>query len=398
MKGLVAHERPAYRTIDFVRAAAAIAVVWNHCFNMLLQPVGPGSGAVYHLLAISASFGRDAVIVFFVISGYWITRSVSASVSRGSWSWRDYLVNRLSRLWIVLIPALALGLLLDGVGRFVLDVPPYRALGWQGTGFVDVGRHLSASIAVGNALFLQDLLVPPLGSNSALWTLSKEFWYYIWFPTLVLAFRGRPNVFAVAATAATIWLSGWNALLFACWLAGSVVAWWDRRTATHARPGPGVSRRWWVVLAIGVWLACAALARWRGLNYYEGCFLIAGGFAVCLGCILRCDIDMPPIAWPVARYGANASFSLYAYHLPVLVAVIAMVNGSGALALSPGGVAVGVVVWLGLIGGGAIFAGVTERRTDWLRARIGALIAPRAGASVRPHPGSAGAGAADNVS
>jgi peptidoglycan/LPS O-acetylase OafA/YrhL len=359
-------EKAAYRTIDFVRAVAAIAVVWNHCFNMMLPLVRPEDGPIYHLLAITASFGRDAVMVFFVISGYWISRSVSRSVSAGRWSWQIYLLNRLTRLWIVLLPALVLGALCDGVGRFVLDVPPYRALAWQGGGFADVGRNLSVPIFAGNALFLQDLLVPPLGSNSALWTLSKEFWYYIWFPTLVTAWARRPNLIAAAATLWTVYLSGSAALLFACWLAGSIVAGAERRFRTAAPLGRRRSGA--VAAAILFWLACAAAARSHPVGYDAGCLLISGGFAMVLACVLRFDVGVPRIVAPLARFGASASFSLYAYHLPVLVVVIALVCGSGTLPLSPVGVLVAAVTCVGLVVGGGLFASLTERHTDRLRA------------------------------
>lgn len=52
--------------------------------------------------------GYQAVMVFFVLSGYFISSSVLHSLENGTWSWREYLTKRLLRLWIVLIPALLL--------------------------------------------------------------------------------------------------------------------------------------------------------------------------------------------------------------------------------------------------------------------------------------------------
>jgi peptidoglycan/LPS O-acetylase OafA/YrhL len=57
--------------------------------------------------------GHQWVIVFFVLSGYLVGGSVLRSVAVNHWSWRVYLLNRLTRLYAVLIPALVFGGLLD---------------------------------------------------------------------------------------------------------------------------------------------------------------------------------------------------------------------------------------------------------------------------------------------
>ena len=52
--------------------------------------------------------GHTAVIIFFVLSGYLVGKHVYLAFNTGRWSWREYAIKRLSRLWIVLIPALIL--------------------------------------------------------------------------------------------------------------------------------------------------------------------------------------------------------------------------------------------------------------------------------------------------
>ena len=52
--------------------------------------------------------GYQAVMVFFVLSGYFISSTVLRSINENRWSWSDYLIKRVTRLWIVLIPALVL--------------------------------------------------------------------------------------------------------------------------------------------------------------------------------------------------------------------------------------------------------------------------------------------------
>ena len=38
---------------------------------------------------------------------------------------------------------------------------------------------------LGNAAFLQEIVVPTYGSNAPLWSLSYEFWYYFLYPVLI---------------------------------------------------------------------------------------------------------------------------------------------------------------------------------------------------------------------
>ena len=53
---------------------------------------------VHKTLYALTGFGNQAVMVFFVLSGYFIGTSVCESLDARRWSWRVYLVNRLTRL------------------------------------------------------------------------------------------------------------------------------------------------------------------------------------------------------------------------------------------------------------------------------------------------------------
>jgi peptidoglycan/LPS O-acetylase OafA/YrhL len=100
--------------LDMIRGLAAVAVLVYHvryrffvdysqldCKTLL-------STAFYGLTA----FGHDAVMVFFVLSGYFISTSIVRSVQTRRWSWTQYGVERLSRLYIVVIPGLVLTFIL----------------------------------------------------------------------------------------------------------------------------------------------------------------------------------------------------------------------------------------------------------------------------------------------
>jgi len=107
--------------LDALRGFAAFSVLLNHLRDALFvdyQAVArhnPFTSAAYLL----SGLGRQWVIVFFVLSGYLVGGSVLRSVGSGKWSWRSYLLARLSRLYVVLLHALLLGGALEGVE----DVP-----------------------------------------------------------------------------------------------------------------------------------------------------------------------------------------------------------------------------------------------------------------------------------
>jgi peptidoglycan/LPS O-acetylase OafA/YrhL len=112
--------------LDATRALAAFEVCLSHWRAMLFLPFPLLSSAEKKLMAVPyvlTGAGHQAVIIFFVLSGYLISGSVYRMMSAGTWSWRKYLTHRLVRLWIVLIPALLLGLALDGMGLYLHHAP-----------------------------------------------------------------------------------------------------------------------------------------------------------------------------------------------------------------------------------------------------------------------------------
>src|SRR5580704_2592561 len=107
--------------LDALRGFAAFSVLLNHLRDALFVDYesiarhNPLTSAAY----LVSGLGRQSVIVFFVLSGYLVGGSVLRSAANGSWSWRAYLLARLSRLYVVLLPALLLGGALDWLGMHI---------------------------------------------------------------------------------------------------------------------------------------------------------------------------------------------------------------------------------------------------------------------------------------
>jgi len=101
--------------LDALRGIAAVGVCLSHLRDFFFQdyPQVPHHSVLLALTYVATGLGHQWVIVFFVLSGYLVGGSVLRSMSLDRWSWRDYLLRRGTRLYAVLVPALALGGLLD---------------------------------------------------------------------------------------------------------------------------------------------------------------------------------------------------------------------------------------------------------------------------------------------
>src|ERR1700677_3754798 len=102
-----------FHCLDILRALASFFVVLSHARACFLKDYQPGMSNLLKPLYFISSFGHESVIIFFVLSGCVVGRIVLRGMQTDSWAWRDYLFDRLTRLWIVLIPALCLTALFD---------------------------------------------------------------------------------------------------------------------------------------------------------------------------------------------------------------------------------------------------------------------------------------------
>lgn len=162
--------------LDFIRGISAILVVMEHLSSRLFVGYGnvDNPNVLTKVLYLLNILGGPAVIIFFVLSGLFISRSVIKAVLEDKWSWKTYLINRLTRLMVVLVPALILTLILDMIAVQLFGYQGYKSI------------YLNLTELFGNLFFLQNIFVDVYGSNAPLWSLNYEFWYYMLFPMLFL--------------------------------------------------------------------------------------------------------------------------------------------------------------------------------------------------------------------
>ncbi len=138
-------------------------------------------------------------------------------------------MNRITRLELVLLPALVLGFLWDQIGMRLPQATPIYYGEMYKFFPASVALRSTAPVFFGNLFFLQSVVSPVFGSNGPLWSLSYEFWYYILFPALMIAaaswtgIRSRGCLYFGLALL-MFWFVGIQiSLYFLIWLMGALI-------------------------------------------------------------------------------------------------------------------------------------------------------------------------------
>lgn len=220
--------------LNMLRGLSALEVCAGHLRNLFFVDYleVDSKNFLIKILYYITGFGHQAVVLFFVLSGFFISSSVIKSQNDNKWSWSYYLINRLSRLYIVLIPALLIGGLWDYLGINIFGkntIYGGQAFGANIGGGSNISDQLNLLTFLGNLTFLQNIKVPTFGSNSALWSLNYEFWYYLLFP-LILLMLAKYTPFKVRLiytllTISIFILVGQSIIIyFLIWLMGTLIS------------------------------------------------------------------------------------------------------------------------------------------------------------------------------
>ena len=316
--------------LDAIRGMAALAVFLEHWRNLFfvdysqLQHFGILVKVFYALTGL----GHSAVMVFFVLSGFFISSSVIRSTKQGRWSWVWYAEQRLTRLYVVLVPALVLGGIWDFIGsHYILHAPIYMASrDYQNMIKHPVAQMLTLKAGIGNLFFLQGIRSPIFGSNGPLWSLSYEFWYYVLFPVGILALLRKSSLilrvgYAILGIIIFFFIGKLIALYFLVWLLGALIG---------LCPSIGITKSKSLGVCLGLLFIATILApRFKLIpTGVLSDVLVSTTFAALLYFILNHAFQPPPRSYAkVAHACSNASYSLYLVHVPILVFLNACIIG-----------------------------------------------------------------------
>ena|SRR5579863_4628381 len=367
-------------SLDLIRALAACAVMVGHVRALFFVDFRQLSHKSWPLEALYflTGFGHQAVIIFFVLSGFLISSTVIRSHVLGKWSWRDYAVNRATRLYVVLIPGLLLGFFWDGLGSWL-----FAAKGIYAQPLTDLGpavplQNLTFGKFLGNLFFLQTILCDTFGSNGPLWSLANEFWYYVLFPIVLaagLAWARRSLRVAVPLTCLAIFIGafiGRGILIgFLIWLAGFGLAILYSKVQIRSRFA-ALGLLCFASVLSGVAFAVARLLLQDPiLSDLEIGFV----FTLFLFAVLQFAVRRNPSPYStVVHRFAGFSYSLYVLHFPfvlffrTLLVPVERWQPTPAHLLCAASIGAGSLLFAWLV------SLVTEAKTDVARARLNRLF------------------------
>jgi peptidoglycan/LPS O-acetylase OafA/YrhL len=374
--------------LDLIRGVSAIAVMLYHLRGLFfvdfpflidksLLPAG--------LYAVTG-YGHQAVMVFFVLSGYFIGGSVMNSVRKRQWTWRTYVVNRLTRLQLVLFPALLLGAIWDQIGMRIAQAASFYYGGLYKFYAPSVSLRSTIPIFIGNILFLQGLVSPVFGSNGPLWSLSYEFWYYILFPACVLAAAAWPGIRIRIAyfgfTVLLLWLCGPQiSLYFLIWLMGALVS--RLRLATVL-----MVPRAQLVLSVGTGLIFFGVLAWNRTHRFSSQFVTDSVLGLCFALWLYAMVlgsrdDVSSAYADLAKKLAGFSYTLYLTHFPALLLLRGLVDSKGSWQPDPRHLLYAFGIALLMLTYAYVVAEFTESRTANVRRYLRQTWLPRTKEIVR---------------
>lgn len=310
--------------LDLIRFFAAISVLLQHTWDQAF----PNAHVDFP--------GHEAVVMFFVLSGYVITYTAL----RPGVTLSTYLQHRIARIVPVAWAALSIGLVL----ALTNDTAP---LGSTLTNMVFLGQ---SGVGRTEATY-----------NPAYWSLNYEVWYYLIFAAWVFAGRYRLVLTALAMAIAGPKI----VMLLPVWLMG---VWLNRKMPTFGQ-GFAVTL-FMATLVLGTimwrfdvsdllraWLYHVCPAAWHAHHSTQVLYDLLLGVVVtahfCAAANMRFGLGwLIHVERPI-RYLAGFSFSIYAFHGPLG----ALYGNSPHPAVFYAGLALGIFV----------LAQLTERRVAFYR-------------------------------
>ena len=294
--------------LDVVRFTAACLVVLTHFIQFGMLPQA--------WKALAPDLGREAVIVFFVLSGYVIAFAADTKYQDAA----SYFIARASRLYSVALPVLLLALGLDCIGIYLLN-GSYTHLYQYEKFYFYLPFHL---------LFLGEVwtLAERPFTADPYWSLSFEAWYYVWFASLFY-FSGWRRALFFLAVAVIVGYQHW--ILFPIWLSG--VCLYLVRDKYHltvcvARIGMALTASAVILFeysGFDDWLWRLGRETWPFPNLPQGStdqYLLDYVICLCATCHLFCarqaKLNFSPRVSAIIKNLASYTFTLYLIHTVVM--------------------------------------------------------------------------------
>ena len=351
--------------LDLVRGLAALTVFLSHLRGGSFVEYG-ALPAEQHTPLVAALFGisrlgHEAVLIFFVLSGYFVGGAVIRRVAEGRFDVREYAIDRATRILLPLVPAVVLTAV---VGSFIY------------------GREPSLLQIGANMVGLNDIVAPTIEGNAPLWSLAFEIWFYVFAGSLayLASARKRASLAIVAMSAATIAFSYLDARYLLFWSIGAAAMLLDGRRGTTWLAVAGLSLMTLAILGLQLSTESKSFTHIAILPRPALEAIVCSGFALAIPALVGASVWFSSRQLhAVSRFISDRSYSIYLFHYPLLWALGTVyaksifLDLSSILQFAPKG----AFALAGCLLMHLIFEANTERVRQYLKLRFGIASAAR---------------------
>jgi peptidoglycan/LPS O-acetylase OafA/YrhL len=191
-----------YYWIDLIRFFAAFLVMLGHLRQSSFVEFGllPDSekNIFVMFLYLILRIGHEAVLIFFVLSGFLVGGRALEKTMLGNFNLKDYTIDRIVRIMLPLTGALIFLIIIN----FIIGVE---------SDYIKI---------LGNFFSLQGILVE--SASSPLWSLSYEVWFYVLFGALCIFFIKKKSISLAVLILCFIIFTKLNYVYLLLWLIGVV--------------------------------------------------------------------------------------------------------------------------------------------------------------------------------
>ncbi len=301
--------------LDILRIIAALCVFFHHCnFSWF------SNGYFFN-----EEKGHKFVVVFFVLSGFLI----AYSGEKKNQTFKTYIIDRVSRLYSVIIPALILTYLLDTIGK-LYNPSLYHYLSPEGN---QLFRATSCLLFLNQ---IYSFCIKP-SCNIPFWSIGYEFWYYLLFGIYIFI-NNKPLKYSLLI--AGLMLMGLKmVLLFPIWLYGVFVFYVSKNLKINQIFSWVLFITSFILIIIFTFFLQAESNQWISITlnmkinlyfsaYYT--FDLVYGLVVALNIFAISTLhsftfNLPKTERLVKKISAS-TFSLYLYHFPILAFVASAIS------------------------------------------------------------------------
>ena len=289
------------RYFDMWRGGSALVVTFGHMVQ-IFAPAFPVAAR-----SLAAALAGAAVMAFFVISGFFIHKSI-AQYWVDQVNWRGFVKARVNRIY----PPFVLCIVVT-ISLYYL-APTFFTSG--STNFLNPTDRTEFSLSGLwlTILFLNNFFGPALSANGPLWSLTYEIWYYTIAILAVLAISGRRIGWtALPLLIILTFLDKWFFILGLIWVAGFALSVFHSRHRLPKLPN-----------SIFVFALPASLFILIPMvpTFYLGkvamTFQLAFGIWIVSHINNTLNSSAPFSIWPLV-YSSKFSYTLYVLHFPILL-------------------------------------------------------------------------------